>query len=185
MRFRTLGWSALAWGIVAAGMMACDSSLDQPPTTVGIADSADQIAFGITHYLTMEGLRRARLEADTAYFYQGPQSADMIGVRVTFYSLQGEETSTLTSNEGTYYWRTGDMEARGNVIGVTPDGRRLETSILEYTSNDNRINGSEPFVYTTSTQRIEGGSFTSDPDFRDLLATQPRGTVGRVDVERQ
>lgn len=178
-------WTALAWGMIAAGMMACGSSMEQPPTTVGIADSADQIAYGVTHYLTVDGLRRARLEADTAYFYQGPQSADMIGVRVTFYSLQGEETSTLTSEEGTYYWRTGNMEARGNVVGVTPDGRRLETSILEYTANDNRINGSKPFVYTAPNRHIEGESFTSDPDFRDLVATQPRGTVGRVDVERQ
>ena len=178
-------WSALVLGMGVTGLMACGSSMEQPPTTVGIADSADQIAFGVTHYLTVEGLRRARLEADTAYFYEGPQTADMIGVRVTFYSLQGEETSTLTSNEGTYYWRTGNMEARGNVIGVTPDGRRLETSVLEYTSNDNRINGSEPFVFTAPNRRIEGESFTSDPDFRDLVATQPRGTVGRVEVERQ
>src|SRR2546421_12115515 len=40
---------------------------------------------------------------------------DALPIYITFYDPRGAETSTLTSREGTYHWRGGDMEARGNV----------------------------------------------------------------------
>jgi LPS export ABC transporter protein LptC len=160
--------------------LAC-SEEPAPPVTVA-ADTADMIYYGVVHHLTMDGIRRATVEADSAYFYEGPQRIEMMHMRVTFFSPEGVETSRLTSDEGTYRWRTGDMEARGNVVAVTPDQRRLETSILEYFRNANEIRGPESFVFTTADQRLEGRAFRSDPDFRNVVTTQPRGDLGRVNV---
>lgn len=171
--------------VLALGLAggAC-SGLEQPPTTATAADSADQIGFGLLHYMTSDGVRRLRLEADSAYMYERTQRHALFGIRVTFYSPDGRETSTLTGNEGQYDWRTGDMEARGNVVVVSPDSRRLETTVLRYERATNRIIGPEPFVWITPEQRVEGDAFVSDPEIRNVETTRARGDIGRVRIDQ-
>lgn len=163
----------IAWLLVVAIAIGCGTG-DAPPTTVAAADTADQVFFGLTHYLTRDGVLRAELEADTAYSYQGPQRADLRQVRVVFFSPQGERISNLTAREGTYEWRSGNMEARGNVVAVTPDGRCLTTPILRYDRATHKISGPADFVFDGPDRHLEGESFTSDPDFRNVATTRPR-----------
>jgi len=175
------GAGVLAW---AALQLAACAGVEQPPTTATEADSADQIGYGIMHFLTEDGMRRMRLTADSAYAYHRAQRHRLFGLRVTFYSPEGRETSTLTARDGTYEWRTGDMEARGNVVALSPDGRRLETSVLRYSRTRNEIVGPEAFVWITPEQRVEGDAFTSDPDLRNVQTTRARGAIGRVQIDR-
>ena len=164
-------------------LLACRPG-DQPPTSAAPADTADQVIYGLTHHLTVDGLLRVRLKADTALFFESNQTADLTGVHVTFFSPTGAETSNLTSRKGTYEWRTGNMMARGNVVAVTPDGRKLTTSTLKYTRADQRIVGAEPFVFDSPGRHLEGASFTSDPDFKNVVTTKPKkGTVGEVPLQ--
>jgi LPS export ABC transporter protein LptC len=145
---------------------------------VSAPDTADQIGFGVTHNVTIDGLLRIKLFSDTVYFYQTSQSADLIGVKVEFYSSEGRLSSTVRSLEGTYQWRTGDMEARGDVVAETPDGRRLTTSILRYDRVSAQISGTEPFVFDSPDSHLEGDGFTADPDFAVVTALGPRS--GRI-----
>jgi len=170
------GWGVLAWGAVAC------SSVDTPPTTVTSPDSADQVGYNVTHILTSDGIRRMRLEADSAYAYLRAQRHELFGITVTFYSPDGVETSTLTAREGTYDWRTGNMEARGDVVTVSPEGNRLETSVLQYDRARNQIVGPAPFHWRTPTQNVEGDGFTSDPELRNVQTTRARGALGRVPI---
>lgn len=163
---------------MVAAALGCQES-GAPLTNAGSADSADQIFFGLKHNLTLDGVLRAELEADTAFFYQVTQRADLRGVHVRFFSPAGERTSDLTAREGTYEWRTGNMEARGNVVAVTPDGRRLTTTVLRYDRATNQISGPAAFVFDGPDRHLEGDGFTSDPDFRNVATTRPRrGRVG-------
>lgn len=159
-------------------------SAERPPTTVSEADTADQTLFGMHESLTMDGMRRVEVQADTAYFFQAKHQADLHGVHVTFYDANGAETSEVTSRSGTYDFRTQDMEARDDVVAVTPDGRRLTTSVLKYDRATNQISGPNPYVFTSPTQHLEGDYFTSDPDFKNVATQHFRGNVGRVDVNR-
>src|SRR2546421_11583041 len=93
---------------------ACEPGI-KPTATIAAPDSADQVHFGMSHYVTNMGVQRAQVRADTAYFYSPSQTAELRNVDITFYDVRGAQTSTLTSREGTYHWRGGDMEARGNV----------------------------------------------------------------------
>jgi LPS export ABC transporter protein LptC len=162
---------------------AC-SGMDTPPTTLTSSDSADQVGYGVTHILTADGVRRMRLVADSAYAYLGPQRHELFGITVTFYSTDGVETSTLTAREGTYDWRTGNMEARGDVVTVSPEGNRLETSVLRYERDRNLIIGPAAFRWRTPEQDVEGEAFTSDPELRNVETTQARGALGRVPIDR-
>jgi LPS export ABC transporter protein LptC len=162
-----------------AAMLAISCGSDSRPTAaVTPADTADQILINMTHFVTIDGLRRAKVMADTAYFYSPTQTAEMRTVRITFYDPQGAETTNLTCREGTYRWQSGDMEGRGDVRAVTTDGRTLRTEVLRYSQVRNQVSSDRPFVFDAPGRHIEGAGFTSDPEFRNVTATKPRGTGG-------
>jgi LPS export ABC transporter protein LptC len=161
---------------------ACSSGV-KPTATVTAADTADQVLVDMDHYVTGDGIVRARVRADTAYFYQNSQSAELRNVHVTFYGADGAETSTMTAREGTYHWGTGegtgDMEGRGNVVVVgSGDGRTLKTEVMRYNQRTNEVSSDLPFVFDGPGRHMEGAGFTSDPNFRNVTAIRPRGTGG-------
>ena len=165
--------------------VACQGGA-RPTATQSVLDSADQVLIGMTHYVTETGLQRARVRADTAYFFSATQSAEMRNVHITFYDVAGVETSTLTAQEGTYHWRTGDMEGRGNVVVVTKDGRTLKSEVMRYSQGRNEVSSDRPFVFEgPGGQHIQGEGFTSDPEFKNLVAKRPFGTGGQLRLPNQ
>jgi LPS export ABC transporter protein LptC len=170
-----------AAGFVAAlivAVAACQETGARPVDVVSAPDTADQVMEGFSHYVTNQGVRRSRVEADTAFFYEAAQSNDLRNVRVVFYDLQGGEGSTLTAKRGRYYWQDGKMEAHGDVVVVSPDGRRLRTESLRYDNASNMIWTDKPFRFERGTEYLEGNSFRSDPDFRNVVTDRPRGASG-------
>jgi len=144
-------------------------------------DSADQVLIGMIHYVTENGVQHAQVRADTAYFFSGTQQAELRDVHVTFYDALGRPTSTLTAREGTHHWRTGDMEARGNVVVVRDrDGGTMRTEVLFYSQARNEVSSDKPFVFDAPDRHIEGEGFTSDPEFKNITAKRPRGTGGQL-----
>lgn len=155
---------------------------DDTPVTVTQAalDSADQVLIGMNHYVTDAGVLRARVRADTAFFFSGTQRAELRTVQVTFYDATGKATSTLTAREGTHHWRTGDMEARGNVVVVRDkDGGTMRTEVMYYNQVRNEVSSDKPFVFDSPDRHIEGEGFTSDPEFRNISAKRPTGRGGQ------
>jgi LPS export ABC transporter protein LptC len=149
-------------------------------------DSADQVLIGMTHYVTETGLQRARVRADTAYFFSPTQRAELRNVHVTFYDANGAPTSTLTAREGTHHWRTGDMEARGSVVVVrNKDGGTMRTEVMHYSQSRNEVSSDRDFVFDGPDRHIEGEGFTSDPEFRNISARRPKGTGGQFTLPNQ
>ena len=172
--------AALAVGciLVAAAASGCEDTGARPTTTIQAPDSADQVLEGFSHFVTNDGIRRSRVEADTAYFYEGTQVTNLSNPKVTFYDLKGAESSTLTARSGVYRWQDGSMEANGNVVVVSPDGRRLTTDRLRYDNATNQISTDRHFTFDRGDEHLEGNSFRSDPDFRNVVTDRPRGVAG-------
>jgi len=150
--------------------LACDGEGTAPPRVSGspMADSADQMMFGINTLLTDRGVLNAKLEADTAFFFDENTRIELRVVKLTFYTRTGERNSVLTGKEGTYNTRHSQMEARGNVIVVSEDGRRLTTEQLRYDQIRNEISSDSAFVLTEPGRRLEGVGFTSDPNMNNV-----------------
>jgi LPS export ABC transporter protein LptC len=163
---------------------ACDTGI-KPTATVAAADSADQVLLNMSHYVTVTGIQRAHVLADTAYLYSPAQTAELRNVHITFYDPHGVETSTLTSREGTYRWRTGDMEARGHVVVVRTDGATLRTEVIRYSQVKNQVSSDQPFVFDEPSRHIQGQGFTADPDFKVVTAIRPTGTAGKFILPNQ
>lgn len=165
--------------------VACKSSTPVTATQV-VLDSADQVLLGMNHYVTDGGVLRAQVRADTAYFFSNSQRAELRNVHVTFYDETGKPTSTLTSKEGTHHWRTGDMEARGNVVVVRDkDGGTMRTEVMDYNQVRNQVSSDKDFDFLAPDRHIQGRGFTSDPEFKKITATSPRGTGGQFMLPNQ
>jgi LPS export ABC transporter protein LptC len=164
---------------------ACSNGA-KPTATITAADTADQVLIDMTHYVTNDGVVRARVRADTAYFYQNSQSVEMRNVHITFYDTDGRETSTMTAKDGTYHWATGDMEGRGNVVVVgAGDGRTLTSDVMRYKQATNQVSSDQPFVFDGPGRHVRGQGFTSDPEFRNVTALRPTGTGGHFVLPNQ
>jgi LPS export ABC transporter protein LptC len=157
---------------------ACDTGI-KPTAVVTAADSADQVLYNMSHYVTADGIQRAHVLADTAYFYSPMQTAELRNVHITFFDLRGAQTSTLTSREGTYHWQSGDMEARGHVVVVRVDSATLRTAVIRFSQARNQVSSDQIFVFDQPGGRhIVGQGFTADPDFKVVTATKIVGQAG-------
>jgi len=158
----------LPWLLAPGSLLLVFSCKSGTPVTAtqAVLDSADQ-------------------RADTAYFFSNTQRAELRNVHVTFYDVTGKATSTLTSKEGTHHWRTGDMEARGNVILIrNSDGGTLRTEAMSYSQARNEVTSEVAFTFDSPTQHLRGVGFTSDPEFRNVRTKNLTGTGGQLVLPR-
>jgi len=167
--------------VAGAVLVACQQSSTTPVAKASVVpDSADQVMYGVKFFLTDGGLRRAELVADTAFMYDDNTRTDLRVVNTTFYKNSGEKDAVLTSRTGSYNVRLGNMEARGNVVVTSTDGRKLETPHLRYDPSRNEIASDSAFIINEAGGRTtEGVGFISDPDLnnvRVLRSTRSRGS---------
>ncbi|MGD2152555.1 MAG: LPS export ABC transporter periplasmic protein LptC [Gemmatimonadales bacterium] len=165
--------------LLACSLLACGESGEPPLVAEEILQlnpDANQVVFELEHYVTADGIRRALVEADTAFFIQGQPIVELRGLQVTFYNIDGEETSVLTAQEGTYDWDNGDMTARTDVVVVNrAEGQRLETSVLYYLRPEDRIWSDEhTTMFRADGAVIEGTAFESDSKMEHINLDSPR-----------
>lgn len=176
MRSRLL---VLALGGAAASALAC-SDVQQPPIAADVTalDSADQVMFGSRTLLTRDGVRTGELLSDTVLVFDEGTRFELRGVRAEFFTESGVLRGTLTSREGTYNTATGVVEARGDAVVVTTDGKRLTSPELRYLAAEDLIRSDSAFVLTEPGNRVEGVGFTSDPALRRVRIFETTGASG-------
>ena len=156
--------------LALVALAACERA-QAPKTAAGagsIDPNVDQIVFGSRTLVTEGGLRRAEVFSDTALFYDDNTRMDMRIVRTIFYSSAGAKDAVLTSRTGRYLTRDNVLEAKGNVVIITADGRRLVTEQIKFDSRVNQISSDSAFVLTEEGREASGVGFVSDPDMNNL-----------------
>lgn len=140
-----------------------------------VSDTSDMVMDTMRTIITRDGIKTSQVEADTAWIYQSRQVADMKGVTMTFYEENGSISSTVTAATGIYQMRDGTLDARGNVVAVTPNGRTLRTEHLIFDRIANQIRSDTAYTFTSPDGNGAGMGFVTDPDFRRLETAQARG----------
>jgi len=177
----------LAAGIALIALASACRRDSEPPTAASspMADSADQVMFGSRAILTDKGLMRAELFGDTAYFFDDNTRIELRTVKTNFFTTAGAQSAVLTSKEGTYRTQ-GSMEARGDVVVVSTDGRRLTTPQLRFDQVRNEISSDSAFVLTEPGRRVAGVGFVSDPNMNNVrILKTTSGSTGRVTIPGQ
>ncbi len=167
---------------------ACTSKTKSPPVSAqnALADSADQIMFGARFNLTDQGIQRATLLSDTAYFFDDNTRVELMKVNTTFFTTTGTKNAVLTSRRGTYRTGTGQMVARGDVVVDSEDGRHLTTQELMYDPTKNEVSSDSAFVLTEPGKRLAGVGFRSDPDLKNVhILKTTAGAGGMITIPNQ
>ena len=174
----------LALSVVAVAALGACQEGTKPPISARnpLADSADQIMFGISTFITDRGLLKAQLQADTGYFFDGNSRIEVRNEKTTFFTPQGAVSAVLTSKEGTYLTARSTMDARKNVLVVTSDGKRLTTEQLHYNQSTNEISSDSAFVMTEPTRELHGIGFVSDPNLINIRVKRVLSGQGPLDL---
>jgi len=178
----------LVASVATASLAAACEEKTAPPVVArsAMADSADQVMYGAHFNLTDNGLARAELQSDTAFFFDDNTRVELRKVETTFYTTSGARDAYLTSRRGTYNSRQGTMVARGDVVVITEEGRQLTTPELKYDQAMNEIASDSAFVLTEPGRRLEGIGFRSDPNMQNVQILRTKsGTTGAVTLPGQ
>ena len=168
-------------GVLASVLLAAACGKSKPDATAAVeavADTADQVIFGLNEYVTELGVRKAYLEADTAFLYEDAGKADLRKVKVTFFGPQGDTSSVVTGKLGLYDMRTGKMEAREDVVVLLSNGGVLNTSVLRYDQAKNEVSTDQHYTYVGPDQNATGEGFVTDPALSKFRTAHARGRAG-------
>ena len=178
---RILGVQVLAAGLLLASCTDSSPRMVVDPDLEAI--EADYIIFGLTSYLTRQGIREAVVYADTALYFQDSTVVLLRGsVKLTAYHEElGTEKAVVTSDRGRLDSGTNELFAEGNaVLLIQADGRRIESYELNYMPDDNEIRSDSATVMYDGDTIIEGTSFTSDLNFERVVILNGRTRGGAV-----
>ena len=166
------------------GMAACESPRQEAVVDPELESiEADYIIFGNTHYLTRQGIREALVVADTAYFFDDSTVVLLRGnVTLTAYHEDlGTEKAVVTSDRGRLNTNDNSMVAHGNaVLVIAEDGRRIESSELNYHPDQDRIWSDSATVMYEGQTIVEGSGFDADLSFTQVLVRNARTRGGAV-----
>jgi len=174
--------AAVLLGLVA--FTAACKKPDTPKTAAGakgLDPLADQVVFGSRTLITDRGLMRAEVLSDTSLFYDDNTRMEMRIVHAIFFNSSGAKDAVLTSRKGRYMTRDGVLEARGDVVINTVDGRKLTSQMVRFDQRVNQISSDSAFVLTEDGREASGVGFVSDPDMNNIrILRGSRGKAGTV-----
>lgn len=162
-------------GAVAAG--ACQDEMQAPVAEDELLDiEADLVAFDTEQFITTDGVREAKVVADTAFVYRDSSKVNLRGVHLTVFNEQGQEIAVVTSRRGVLDTETNHMVARGDVVLTVHEGNRVvESEELHYNPARERIWSDSASVYREGDTVLRGTAFESDLQFQDVRVQNARG----------
>ncbi|MBA3853466.1 MAG: LPS export ABC transporter periplasmic protein LptC [Gemmatimonas sp.] len=171
--------------LAAAIAAAACSDVNEQRNVVSEAsalDSADQVAFGSRTVLTDAGLLRAEIFADTTLFLSQNTRVAMRVVHGVFFNAQGSRDATVTADRASYDSKQQILEAYGNVVVTSVDGRVLKSPMLRFESAQNQILSDSAFSMTEPDgKEMRGVGFRADPNLQVVTVLRvERGRGGAV-----
>jgi len=173
--------------VIALLFAACEGEQPQaplPPPSPG--DNILMESFQVQYMYSDNARLSARLNAGHVTERNEAKEADAPvqvvrymegGVKIVFYTALGAVESTITSDRAIYRNTQGIAELRGNVVVTNLNGDRLNTEILFWDRQKDRIYN-DIFVRIQTTDRIITGDkgMTSDTKFTKYEVRGVRGT---------
>lgn len=163
---------------------ACSQELNTPVADEELQSmEADYVAFGMVSFITANGVREGRVEADTAYVFEDTGLANLHQMEIVFYEdATGREQATVTGRAGEWNRETNRMVARGDVVlFLYSDSSTIESQEIYYDPGLERVWSDSATVRTMKDGSVTSGSaFESDMSFENIRIQNARGGIRRV-----
>ncbi len=163
---------------------ACSEELNTPVADETLQSmESDYVAFGMVSFITANGVREGRVEADTAYVFEDTGLANLHQMEIVFYEEEtGREQATVTGVAGEWNRETNRMVARGDVVlFLYADSSTIESQEIFYDPGLGRVWSDSATVRTMKDGTVTSGSaFESDMSFENIRIANARGGIRRV-----
>jgi LPS export ABC transporter protein LptC len=116
---------------------------------------------------THAGVPVWELWGDRAETYAGDDTMLLHGVKMHFYE-EGQESAVLTAESAEVDQVTEFTTARGNVVVVNRDGRKLESEVLNWDPERQLIETDEFVKLTDADQILTGYGLDTDPQLTNV-----------------
>jgi LPS export ABC transporter protein LptC len=164
-------------------MTGCQKKEPPPVAKEDFQNAPEQVIENMEVTFTEGGRRTGVLKAESVAIFQDGKVKKGQEIQVDFYDQQGQHVSTLTAREGVYNSVEEEVHARGDVLVVSDDGARLETEVLSWRKETNRI-FTDAFVTITREQNtVSGYGLDTDPQLEDLHIK--RDLQGKIESLRE
>jgi LPS export ABC transporter protein LptC len=162
---------------------ACQAEVNGPGGAPPELEGLDSpIVFGMVAFMSSNGVREGRIQADTAYTFADNTQVDLRVMTAVFFDENGGDRATVTGREGTWDQETDYMLAMGDVVVlIHEDGSKLESAEINYDPGIDRVWSDSATVRTLADGSVtRGSSFESDIAFENVDLRDPRGAAGRI-----
>ncbi|CUS98863.1 LPS export ABC transporter protein LptC [Candidatus Kryptobacter tengchongensis] len=156
--------------------ISCEEKLKPSIVQLPHQQIPSQESWNATIIFSDSGKVRAVLKANHIMVFQ-TQDVTILnqGFRVDFYDETGKHTSYLIADSGRVIEKTKNLEAYGNIIAVSDEGTKVETSRLFWDNERNKIR-SDAFVKVTSPNEVlQGYGFEADQDLKNYVVYKVSG----------
>ena len=191
----------VGWALLAALGAGCERRAEAPPmAALEAGDEPDQESWDVRFGMSEDGRPRAHIVApymaryereDSSYALLLPRAdglegeslgADSVRVVAYLFDEEGDSSATIEANRMTYLDDEGRFEARGDVVVVTREGKRLESEHLVWFEAEREVRTPGFVKITTPTERIQGYELVSDEDLDEYTLAR---VTGQVTVEEE
>ena len=166
VRSRRLPWLRACLALTAAG---CLGTSDDVATTDLEAVKADEIVYGVSLYMSKDGIREAQLLADSMFMWRDSVYSRIDGLTLVVFDEAGRRRATITADAGRLSQTGNELTAWGNaVLRIPGDDIEVRTEELNFAPEADRIWTEVPVVMREGTCEVEGDRFQADMSFDDL-----------------
>ena len=162
--------------MIALAAVACLDSADDGATTEFEEMNADEVLYGVSHYMTNNGVREALLSADSMFSWRDSANTWIMGLTLQVFNKRtGNEQATITADRGRLDMAGNELKAIGNAMLDIPDqDRQIRTDELYVSPDSDRMWSALPVVMRESGCEIEGDRFESDMSFERVKLWRTR-----------
>ncbi|CUT04814.1 LPS export ABC transporter periplasmic protein LptC [Candidatus Chrysopegis kryptomonas] len=156
--------------------LSCEERLKPSIVQLPQTQIPSQESWNATIIFSDSGKVRAILKANHIMVFQDQDITILNeGFRVDFYDENGKHTSYLIADSGRVNEKTKNLEAYGNIIAVSDEGTKVETSRLFWDNERNKVR-SDAFVRVTSPNEVlQGYGFEADQDLKNYVVYRVSG----------
>jgi len=166
-------------------VLSCSIEETQPPQVTS-QDTPDQILENSTIVLTVSGIKSTVIKANYLIKYEKKDITLARVIQADFFDKEGKHTSILTADSGFIHEQRQDMEVLGNVLVVTDDGLKLETTSLRWDPKINKIVTDAFVKITQKNDIITGYGLETDSELKNIkVKKNVKGQLEELTTEQE
>lgn len=169
------------WPLVIACLcVACKNDLDQLAEVDMVADAPDRVTSQAEYFYSDSGIVRNRLRAGRVEEYMSEKRQKTVlsdGVELVFFDGLGRQGSVLKARQGLIKPRKNRMEVRDHVAFTNARGERLETELLVWSQDSDRVWTDRPVKIVRAQDILYGQGLDANEDFSRYTIRRLTGTL--------